>query len=78
MCLEITYSAIAKYRETFFGALKTAKNEKPYVFQEIDIPEINMCLFGNFQNLYHFKLDALPSHKTSSGWQMELSLEKVA
>ena len=52
MCLEITYSAIAKYRETFFGALKTAQNEKPYVFQEIDIPEINMCLFGNFQNLY--------------------------
>ena len=32
MCLEITYSANAKYSENFFDALKTGQNEKPYIF----------------------------------------------
>ena len=51
MCLEITYSTIAKYLEIFFDTLKTDQNEKSYIFQEIGIPEIHMQLFQNFQNL---------------------------
>ena len=51
MCLEITYSAIAKYSGIFFDALKTGENEKSYIFQEIDIPEIHVQLFEKFQNL---------------------------
>ena len=39
---------------------------------------IHVHLFVNFQNLYHFKFDALPSQKTLLGWQMELSLVKIA
>ena len=77
MCLEKTYSATAKYPEIFFDALKTAQNEKSYIFQEIDIPEIHVRLFENFQNLQHFKFDVLPSQKTLSGWQMELPLVKM-
>ena len=50
MCLEITYSAIAKYSEFFFDALKTGQNEKPNIFQKIGIPEIHVQLFENFQN----------------------------
>ena len=65
MCLEITYSAIV---EIFFDALKTGQNEKSYIFQEIDIPKIHVQLFENFQNLWHFKFDALPVQKTLSGW----------
>ena len=38
MCIEITYSAIAKYPEIFFDSLKTGQNEKSYIFQEIGIP----------------------------------------
>ena len=40
MCLEITYSANAKYPEFFFDPLKTGQNEKSYIFQEIGIPGI--------------------------------------
>ena len=47
MCLEITYSAIAKYPEIFFDALKTGQNEKSYIFQEIGFPEIHVRLFEN-------------------------------
>ena len=32
MCLEITYSVIAKYPEIFFNALKTDQNKKSYIF----------------------------------------------
>ena len=32
ICLEITYSAIAKYSDIFFDALKTGQNEKSYIF----------------------------------------------
>ena len=32
MCLEITCSAIAKYPEICFDALKTGQNEKSYIF----------------------------------------------
>ena len=42
MCLEITYSTIAKYPEFFCDALKTGQNEKSYIFQEIDIAEIHV------------------------------------
>ena len=62
----------------FFDALKIGQNEKSYIFQEIGIPEIHVQLFENFQILQHFKFDALPSQKTLSGWQMELSLVKIA
>ena len=48
MCLEITYSTIAKYPEIFFDAWKTGQNEKSYIFQEIGIPEIHVRLFENF------------------------------
>ena len=51
ICLEMTYSAIAKYPENCFDALKTNQNEKSYIFQEIGIPEIHVLLFENFQNL---------------------------
>ena len=51
MCLERTYSAIAKYPEIFFDILKTGQNEKSYIFQEIGIPEIHVHLFEKFQNL---------------------------
>ena len=51
MCLEITYSAIAKYSEIFFDALKTGQNGESYIFQEIGIPEIHVRLSKNFQNL---------------------------
>ena len=51
MCLEIIYSAIAKYPEFFFEAIKIGQNEKSSIFQEIGIPEIHMRLFENFQNL---------------------------
>ena len=51
MCLEITYSVIAKYSEFLFDALKTGQNEKSSIFQEIGIPEIHVELFENFQNL---------------------------
>ena len=51
MCLEITYSAIAKYPELFVDALKTGLNEKSYIFQEISITEIHVQLFENFQKL---------------------------
>ena len=44
MCLEITYSAIAKYPE------KLAKMKNP-VFQEIGIPGIDVQLLEHFQNL---------------------------
>ena len=74
MCLEITYSATV---EIFFDALKTGQNEKSYIFQEIGIPKIPVQLFENFQNLWHFKFDALPAQKTLSGWQMELTLVKI-
>ena len=33
ICLEITYSAIAKNPEVFFDVLKTGENEKSYIFQ---------------------------------------------
>ena len=56
MCLEITYSAIAKYPEFFFEAIKIGQNEKSYIFQEISIPEIYMRLFENFQNLIAFQV----------------------
>ena len=78
MCPEILYSAITKYLEIFFDALKTGQNEKPYFFQEFGIPEIHARLTEKFENLQHFKLDALPSQKTMSGSQMELSLAKIA
>ena len=60
MCLEITYSAIAKYPEIFFWCIKTGQNEKSYNFKEISIPEIHVQLFENFQNLialqaFHFR-----------------------
>ena len=42
MYLEITYLAIAKYPEFFFGALKIGQNEKSYIFQEFGIPEIHV------------------------------------
>ena len=32
-------------------AIKTGQNEKPYIFQEISIPEIHVQLFENFQNV---------------------------
>ena len=51
MCPEITCSAIAKYPEILFDALKTGQNEKSFIIQEIDIPEIYVQLFENFQNL---------------------------
>ena len=51
MCLEITYSAIAKYPDVFFDALKADQNKKSYTFQEIGIPEIHVWVFENFQNL---------------------------
>ena len=51
MCLEITYSSIAKYTETFFDALNTGENEKSYIFQEIGILENHVRLFEKFQNL---------------------------
>ena len=51
MCVEITYSAIAKYSEIFFDTLKTGQNEKSNIFQEISIPEIHVRLFEDFQNL---------------------------
>ena len=51
VCLEITYSAIAKFPEIFFNALKTRQNEKSYIFREIVIPEIHVRLFENFQKL---------------------------
>ena len=38
---------------------------------------MHVRLFENFQNLWHFKFDALPSQKSLSGWQMELSLEQI-
>ena len=50
-CLEITYSAIAKYPDVFFDALKANQNEKSYTFQETGIPEIHVWQFENFQNL---------------------------
>ena len=50
MCLEITYSTIAKYL-IFVNALRTGRNEKSYIFQEIGIPEIYLRLFENFQSL---------------------------
>ena len=51
MCLEMTYSAISKYPEIFFDALKTDQNEKSYIFQEIGIPQMHVRVFENFQNL---------------------------
>ena len=35
MCPEILYSAIAKYPEIFFDALKTGQNEKSYFFKKL-------------------------------------------
>ena len=51
MFLEIRYSAIAKYPNIFFDALKTGQSEKSYIFQEIGNPEIHVRLFDNFLNL---------------------------
>ena len=51
MCLEITFSHIAKYPETFFDASKTGQTEKSYIFQEFGFPEIYVRLFEFFQNL---------------------------
>ena len=51
MCIEITYSTFAKYPENFFDALKTGQNQKSYIFEEIDVLEIHVRLFENFQNL---------------------------
>ena len=55
MCLEIKYSATAKYSD-FFDALKTDQNEKSYIFQETGISEIHVQLFENFQNLIALKV----------------------
>ena len=33
MCLEVTYSAIAKYPDIFFDALKTGQNKNPIFFK---------------------------------------------
>ena len=35
----------------FFDELKTGQNEKYYLFQDIEIPEIHVQLFENFQNV---------------------------
>ena len=78
MCLEITYLAIPKYPEISLNALKTGQNETSYILQQTGIPEIHVWLFENLQNLWYLKTDALPSHKTLSGWPMELSLVKKA
>ena len=51
MCLEITFSHIAKYPETFFDLSKTGQTEKSYIFQEFGFPEIYVRLFEFFQNL---------------------------
>ena len=40
-----------EYPGDFLGALKTGQNSKSYIFKEIGIPEINVRLFANFQNL---------------------------
>ena len=72
------YSAISKYPKFFFDTLKTGQNEKSYIFQEIVIQEIHVQLFENFENLHHFKFDALPSRKTLSSWQIKLSLVKIS
>ena len=73
MCLEIAYSAIAKYPEFFFDAL-TGRNEKSYIFQEIDIPEVHVQLFENFQNLIALSFDALPLPKALSDGQIGTDL----
>ena len=51
MHLEIKYSTAVKFPENFFEAMKTSLNKKFYIFQRISIPEINMSLFENFQDL---------------------------
>ena len=51
MFLEIKYSTVVKYPENFFDAMKTSLNKKFYIFQRISIPEINVSLFENFQDL---------------------------
>ena len=51
-------------QKIFFDALKTGQNQKSYIFEEIDVLEIHVRLFENFQNLIaHFTFDALPSQK---------------
>ena len=51
MCLEIKDSIVGKCPGDFWGALKTSQNEKPYMLKELGIPEINVRLYKNFQNL---------------------------
>ena len=55
MGLERKDSFVAKCPENLLCALKTGQNEKFHIFQEIDILEINVQLFENFQNLIAFR-----------------------
>ena len=57
--LELTYPTIVKYPEFFFDTLKTGQNEKPYVFQEISIPEIYVQLFENSKNLIALQVSCI-------------------
>ena len=57
----------------FFDAL-TGRNEKSYIFQEIDIPEVHVQLFENFQNLIALSFDALPLQKALSDGQIGTDL----
>ena len=42
ICLEITYSAIAKYPEIFFDALKLVKMKNPIFFKKL-ASQKSMC-----------------------------------
>ena len=66
----------------FFDAfLKTGENCKSCIIQEIDIPEINVQVFENFQNLiyiYHFRFDTVASQKYLGSLQVEQLLGNMA
>ena len=78
MCLEITYSAIAKYPEIFFDALKTGQMKNPIFFKKLT-SEKSMCNYLKIFKIYSTSsLIPCLHKKTLSGWEMELSLVKIA
>ena len=74
--LEITF--IQLFLNTLFDELETSQNEKSYIFQEIGIPEMHAQLSEHFQPNSTSRLMPCLHKKLSSGWQVELSLVKIA
>ena len=52
--------------------------KNPIIFKKLASQKSICNYLKIFQNLQHFKFDALPSQNTLSGWQMELPLVKIA